>query len=286
MSTLLKGAPVASAINEKMKETVATLREQSIVPTLAIVRVGERPDDLSYERGAMKRCASVGVEVRNVVFPKDVSKEEFYDGIDKLNKDDSVHGILVFRPVPKHLDNDRVRNAIVPEKDVDGCTDGSLAGVFTNTELGFTPCTAQAVMEVLSYYDIDCTGKEAAVIGRSLVVGRPLAMLLMHKNATVTVCHTRTKDVAKHTKEADILVVCSGQMESFGEEYVRPGQTVLDVGISWNEEKQKLCGDVKFDEVSPIVDAITPVPGGIGSVTTSVLVSHVVESAKRMADRS
>ncbi|MDO5138338.1 MAG: bifunctional 5,10-methylenetetrahydrofolate dehydrogenase/5,10-methenyltetrahydrofolate cyclohydrolase [Oscillospiraceae bacterium] len=286
MSTLLKGAPVASAINEKMKETVATLREQSIVPTLAIVRVGERPDDLSYERGAMKRCASVGVEVRNVVFPEDVSKEEFYDGIDKLNKDDSVHGILVFRPVPKHLDNDRVRNAIVPEKDVDGCTDGSLAGVFTNTELGFTPCTAQAVMEVLSYYDIDCTGKEAAVIGRSLVVGRPLAMLLMHKNATVTVCHTRTKDVAKHTKEADILVVCSGQMESFGEEYVRPGQTVLDVGISWNEEKQKLCGDVKFDEVSPIVDAITPVPGGIGSVTTSVLVSHVVESAKRMADRS
>ena len=286
MSTLLKGAPVASAINEKMKKTVAILREQSIVPTLAIVRVGERPDDLSYERGAMKRCASVGVEVRNVVFPEDVSKEEFYDGIDKLNKDDSVHGILVFRPVPKHLDNDRVRNAIVPEKDVDGCTDGSLAGVFTNTELGFTPCTAQAVMEVLSYYDIDCTGKEAAVIGRSLVVGRPLAMLLMHKNATVTVCHTRTKDVAKHTKEADILVVCSGQMESFGEEYVRPGQTVLDVGISWNEEKQKLCGDVKFDEVSPIVDAITPVPGGIGSVTTSVLVSHVVESAKRMADRS
>ena len=278
MSTLLKGAPVASAINEKMKETVAILREQSIVPTLAIVRVGERPDDLSYERGAMKRCASVGVEVRNVVFPEDVSKEEFYDGIDKLNKDDSVHGILVFRPVPKHLDNDRVRNAIVPEKDVDGCTDGSLAGVFTNTELGFTPCTAQAVMEVLSYYDIDCTGKEAAVIGRSLVVGRPLAMLLMHKNATVTVCHTRTKDVAKHTKEADILVVCSGQMESFGEEYVRPGQTVLDVGISWNEEKQKLCGDVKFDEVSPIVDAITPVPGGVGPMTIAMLMKNTFQA--------
>lgn len=284
MSVLLKGAPVASAINEKMKEDVVVLREKSVVPTLAIVRVGERPDDLSYERGAMKRCASVGVEVRNIVFPEDVSKEEFYAGIDKLNKDDSVHGILVFRPVPKHLDNERVRNAIVTEKDVDGCTDGSLAGVFTASELGFTPCTAQAVMEVLDYYGVDCTGKEAAVVGRSLVVGRPLAMLLMHKNATVTVCHTRTKDVAKHTKEADILVVCSGQMESFGSEYVRPGQTVLDVGISWNEEKQKLCGDVKFDEVSPIVDAITPVPGGIGSVTTSVLVSHVVESAKRMTE--
>lgn len=282
MSMLLKGAPVASAINEKMKGDVATLRKRSVIPTLAIVRVGERPDDLSYERGAMKRCASVGVEVRNIVFPEDVSKEEFYACIDNLNNDDSVHGILVFRPVPKHLDNDRVRNAIVPEKDVDGCTDGSLAGVFTAAELGFAPCTAQAVMEVLSYYGVDCTGKEAVVVGRSLVVGRPLAMLLMHKNATVTVCHTRTKDVAKHTKAADILVVCSGQMESFGAEYVRPGQTVLDVGISWNEEKQKLCGDVKFDEVSPIVDAITPVPGGIGSVTTSVLVSHVVESAKRM----
>ena len=283
MSTLLKGAPVASALNEKMKETVAILREQSIVPTLAIVRVGEKPDDLSYERGAMKRCSSVGVDVKNVVFPEDVSAEEFYSELDKLNNDDSVHGILVFRPVPKHLDNNRVRNAIVPSKDVDGCTDGSLAGVFTATDLGFTPCTAQAVMEVLSYYDIDCTGKDAVVVGRSLVVGRPLAMLLMHKNATPTVCHTRTKDLASHTKRADILVVCSGQMESFGAEYVKEGQIVLDVGISWNEEKQKLCGDVKFDEVSPIVEAITPVPGGIGSVTTSVLVSHVVESAKKKA---
>ena len=283
MSTLLKGAPVASALNERMKADVAALKEQSVVPTLAIVRVGERPDDLSYERGAMKRCASVGVEVKNVVFPEDVTADEFYAELDRLNTDDTVHGILVFRPVPKHLDNERVRNAIVPEKDVDGCTDGSLAGVFTGSGEGFAPCTAQAVMEVLAYYGIDCKGKEAVVVGRSLVVGRPLAMLLMHQNATVTVCHTRTVDTAKHTKNADILVVCSGQMENFGAEYVREGQTVLDVGISWNEEKQKLCGDVKFDEVSPIVEAITPVPGGIGSVTTSVLVSHVVESAKRKA---
>ena len=283
MSTLLKGAPVASALNERMKADVAALKEQSVVPTLAIVRVGERPDDLSYERGAMKRCASVGVEVKNVVFPEDVTADEFYAELDRLNTDDTVHGILVFRPVPKHLDNERVRNAIVPEKDVDGCTDGSLAGVFTGSGEGFAPCTAQAVMEVLAYYGIDCKGKEAVVVGRSLVVGRPLAMLLMHQNATVTVCHTRTVDTAKHTKNADILVVCSGQMENFGAEYVREGQTVLDVGISWNEEKQKLCGDVKFDEVSPIVEAITPGPGGIGSVTTSVLVSHVVESAKRKA---
>ena len=283
MSTLLKGAPVASALNERMKADVAALKEQSVVPTLAIVRVGERPDDLSYERGAMKRCASVGVEVKNVVFPEDVTADEFYAELDRLNTDDTVHGILVFRPVPKHLDNERVRNAIVPEKDVDGCTDGSLAGVFTGSGEGFAPCTAQAVMEVLAYYGIDCKGKEAVVVGRSRVVGRPLAMLLMHQNATVTVCHTRTVDTAKHTKNADILVVCSGQMENFGAEYVREGQTVLDVGISWNEEKQKLCGDVKFDEVSPIVEAITPVPGGIGSVTTSVLVSHVVESAKRKA---
>ena len=229
----------------------------------------------------MKRCAAVGVEVRNVVLPADVCQEDFDAALEQLNTDDSVHGILMFRPLPKQLDSERARQMLNPAKDVDGCTDGSLAGVFTNTKVGFAPCTAQAAIEILDYYGIDCTGKRAAVIGRSLVVGRPVSMMLMHKNATVTTCHTKTVDMPTVTREADILIVCAGQMESIGAEYVREGQTVVDVGIGWNEEKGKLCGDVKFEEAEPVVGAITPVPGGVGTVTTSVLVSHVVEAAKR-----
>jgi len=168
-----------------------------------------------------------------------------------------------------------------PAKDIDGCTDGSLAGVFTNSDVGFAPCTAQAAMEILKFYGVDCRGKRAAVIGRSLVVGRPVSMMLMHENATVTTCHTKTQDMPSITKEADIVIVCAGKMESIGAEYFKEGQTVIDVGIGWNDEKRKLCGDVKFEEAEPVVDAITPVPGGVGTVTTSVLVSHVVEAAKR-----
>lgn len=281
MAEILKGAAVTAALNDKMTAQVAELKEQGITPTLAIFRVGERADDLSYEKGAMKRCEKVGVEVKNVVLPADVDSDTFFKTLDELNNDDSVHGILMFRPLPKHIDGEKARQMLNPAKDVDGCTDGSLAGVFTNTAVGFAPCTAQAAIEILEFYGIDCTGKKAAVIGRSLVVGRPVSMMLMHKNATVTTCHTKTVDMPSVTREADILIVCAGQMESIGAEYVREGQVVIDVGIGWNEEKGKLCGDVKFDEVEPIVGAVTPVPGGVGTVTTSVLVSHVVEAAKR-----
>ncbi len=281
MAEILKGAPVTAALNEKMTAEVAALKECGVVPTLAILRVGERPDDLSYETGAMKRCAAVGVEVKNVVLPADVCQQEFDAALTALNEDDSVHGILMFRPLPKQLDSEKARQMLNPAKDVDGCTDGSLAGVFTNTKVGFAPCTAQAAMEILDFYGIDCTGKKAAVIGRSLVVGRPASMMLMHKNATVTTCHTKTVNMPEITRQADILIVCAGQMESIGAEYVREGQVVVDVGIGWNGEKGKLCGDVKFEEAEPVVGAITPVPGGVGTVTTSVLVSHVVEAAKR-----
>ncbi len=283
MAELLKGAPVAAAINEKMKADVELLAGKGVTPTLCIFRVGERDDDIAYEKGAMKRCAQVGVNVVNAVLPADVDSETFFAKLDELNKDDSIHGILMFRPLPKQLDGEKARQMLAPEKDVDGCTDGSLAGVFTNTKTGFAPCTAQAAMEILDFYGYDVKGKRATIIGRSLVVGRPAAMMIMHKNATPTICHTRTVDVPSVTKEADILIVCSGQMESVGAEYLREGQVVIDVGISWNDEKGKLCGDVKFDEAEPVVAAITPVPGGVGSVTTSVLVSHVVEAAKRKA---
>lgn len=285
MAEILKGAPVTAALNENMTKEVACLKEQGIVPTLAILRVGERPDDLSYERGAMKRCETVGVEVRNVVLDADVSQEDFDKALTQLNDDDAVHGILLFRPLPKHLDGEKARCMLKPEKDVDGCTDGSLAGVFTNTKVGFPPCTAQAAMEILNYYGVDCSGKRAAVIGRSLVVGRPVSMMLMHKNATVTTCHTKTVNMPELTRQADILIVCAGQMESISAEYLSEGQTVVDVGIGWNDEKGKLCGDVKFEEAEKVAGAITPVPGGVGTVTTSVLVSHVVEAAKRKLNK-
>ena len=281
MAEILKGAPVTKALNEKISAEVAELKEKGVEPTLAIFRVGERADDISYEKGAMKRCDQVGVKVKNVVLPADVDADTFFATLTELNEDDAVHGILMFRPLPKQIDGEKARQMMNPAKDIDGCTDGSLAGVFTNTKVGFAPCTAQAAIEILDYYGIDCKGKRAAVIGRSLVVGRPVSMMLMHKNATVTTCHTRTIDMPSVTKEAEILIVCSGQMENIGAEYLREGQVVVDVGIGWNEEKGKLCGDVKFEEAEPIVSAITPVPGGVGTVTTSVLVSHVVEAAER-----
>ena len=281
MAEVLKGKPVADALCEQMKKDIAALGEQGVVPTLAILRVGERADDLSYERGAMKRCASVGVAVKNVVLPADVESELFFETLQNLNEDPQVHGILMFRPLPKQIDGEKARRMLSPAKDVDGCTDGSLAGVFTNSGTGFAPCTAQAAMEILKFYQVPISGRRAAVVGRSLVIGRPVAMMLMHANATVTICHTRTKDVPAITREADIVIAASGQMESIGADYCSQGQTIIDVGIGWNEAKQKLCGDVRFDEAEPIVAALTPVPGGVGSVTTCVLVSHVVEAAAR-----
>ena len=273
MAEIWKGAPVAAALSETVAAEAAALQERGVVPTLAILRVGERDDDLAYERGAMKRCEKVGVAVKNVVLPVDVDSETFFAALNDLNTDPAVHGILMFRPLPKQLDGEKARRLLAPEK-VDGCTDGSLAGVFTNTPLGFPPCTAQAAMEILRYYGVDPKGKRVAVIGRSLVIGRPVAMMLMHANATVTVCHTRTVDVPSITREADILVAASGQMESVGAEYLRPGQIVIDVGIGWNEAKQKLCGDLRAEEAEPLAAALTPVPGGVGSVTSAVLCKH------------
>lgn len=281
MADILYGKPVADALIKRTEELVAVCRERGVDPTLAILRVGEKNDDLSYERSAMKRCALSGIATENVVLPVDVTEQEFFETLQRLNTDASVHGILMFRPLPKHLDSEKARKTLFAQKDVDGCGDLSLAGVFTNTTLGFVPCTAQAAMEILKYYDIPIAGKRAVVIGRSLVVGRPLAMLLMHENATVTICHTGTCDLKSVLQEADIIVTATGKMESFGKDHFKKGQTVIDVGIRWSDEKQKLCGDVCFDEVRDLVQAITPVPGGVGSVTTGILALHVAEAAYR-----
>ena len=280
MAKQLLGKEVTAALNERIKADVATLNAKVINPTLGIIRVGERPDDLSYERGATKRCETLGVEYKKYLLPADVTQEELLKVVDEVNNDDNIHGVLMFRPLPKHINQTVVENALAAEKDVDCQTDASLGGVFTGKKVGFPPCTPQACMEILDHYGIDCTGKKAVVIGRSLVVGKPAAMMLIKKNATVTVCHTRTIDMPSVAREAEILIVAAGRAGVVGAEYVSSGQTVIDVGINVNEEG-KLCGDVDYAAVEPIVDAITPVPGGVGSVTTSVLVGHVVEAAMR-----
>ena len=284
MAKQLLGKEVTAALNEKIKSQVAVLKEQGISPKMAFVRVGERPDDLSYERGASKRCETLGVEYEKYVLDGACTQEELMNTMKQLNEDDSIHGILMFRPLPKHLDEDAVVEAMDPAKDIDGITAGSMAGVFMGTKQGFAPCTAQACMEILDHYGIDCTGKKAVVVGRSLVVGKPAAIMLIAKNATVTVCHTRTVDMPSVVKDADIVIVAAGRPGVIDGRYLSPGQVIIDVGINVNDEG-KLCGDVLYEEAEPSVDMITPVPGGVGSVTTSVLVGHVVEAAMRRTNR-
>ncbi len=284
MAKRLLGKEVNARLNARIQADCDALKARGILPTLAIIRCGERPDDLSYERGATKRAETLGVAVEKFVLPESVSKQELLDTIDAANRNDAIHGILLFRPLPKHLkaDQDEISNRVDPRKDVDGMTDLSNAGVFMGKELGFAPCTPAACMEILDYYGIDCTGKSAVIIGRSLVVGKPAAMMLMGKNATVTVCHTRTRDVPAVVRQADIIISAAGKLRSLTKEFVRAGQIVVDVSINWDEEKGGIAGDAVFDEIEPIVEAITPVPGGVGAVTTSVLIGHVVEAAARM----
>ena len=280
MAELLKGAPVAEAINERTAKEVELLREKGIEPTLCILRVGERPDDLSYERTAEKRAQKVGVNVVKKLLPADCTQGEFDSVLDEINNDNAIHGILMFRPLPSQLDNEKARKMLNPAKDIDGCTDGSLAGVFTNSDVGFAPCTAQAAVEILKHYNVPIEGKKVCVMGRSLVIGRPVAMLLMHENATVVNCHTRTVEPELIAKEADIIIAAVGRLNSIDKSYVNENQVIIDVGINWDERINKISGDVDFDEVEPLVKAITPVPGGVGTVTTSVLISNVVKAAK------
>lgn len=280
MATILKGAPVVAAMNEANTARCAALAAKGITPTLAVVRVGEREDDLSYERGVMTRCGKVGVAVRQFLLPADATQDALLEVIEKINADKSIHGCLLFRPLPRQFDDRTIRAALAPEKDIDGITDGSLAGVFTNTALGYPPCTAQACLEILKYYDIPLSGKRAVVVGRSLVVGKPAAMMLDRENATVTICNSRTQNLPALCKEADVVVVAMGKRGFIGADCLREGQTVVDVGIHVGDDG-KLCGDVRFAEAEPVVEAITPVPGGVGTVTTSVLVGHVVEAAEK-----
>lgn len=273
---ILKGLPVANAINEKLMEQVKSI--EGPLPHLAIIRVGERPDDCSYERGAVKKMDKVGVRCTTYTFDADIDNETFQAEFDKINENPDIDGILMLRPLPKQLDEKQIENKIDPRKDLDGISPLNLAKVYAGDESGYAPCTAEAVIEMLDYAGIDIKGKRVTVVGRSLVIGKPVSMLLMKRNATVTVCHTKTVDMAGTCKNAEILVAAAGSARMIKKEYVADGAVVIDVGINVDDEGN-LCGDVDLDAISDIAAAATPVPGGVGSVTTSVLAKHLVKAA-------
>lgn len=283
MAHILKGAEVVEALNERISAEVELLKSQAIEPALAIVRVGERGDDISYEKGATKRAEKLGVAVKSIVLPETITTEELLETIAEVNADNTIHGVLMFRPLPKHIDEDKVRNSLSAAKDIDGITDLSLAGVFSDTPTGFAPCTAQACMEILKYFEVELSGSRAVVVGRSLVIGKPVSMLLLKENATVTLAHSRTKDLPAVVKEADVVIACVGRAEMVDGSYLREGQVVIDVGINVTDEGS-LVGDVNTKEAEGIVEAITPVPGGVGTVTTSVLIGNVVSAARKTRD--
>ena len=280
MGEIWKGAPVADALCASLTDRISALRAAGVEPALAILRAGERGDDIAYENGAVKRCEKLGIAVRRVRLPAGCTKEEVMKAIRQVNGDDGIHGCLLLRPLADRAAEEAACETLLPEKDVDGITPGSLAGVFAGGGRGYPPCTAQACMEVLDYYGCDPAGRRAAVIGRSLVIGRPVSMLLQRRNATVTMCHSRTADLPAVCRQAEILVAAAGQSRLVDAGFLAPGQVVLDVGINVGPEGG-LQGDVDFQSAIRTAEAVTPVPGGVGAVTTAVLAKHVVEAAER-----
>ena len=279
MAKLINGKEISQQIKDELKEKVSALKAQGKNICLAVIQVGNDPASSVYVGNKKKACAYIGIESRAFELPEETTEEELLSIIKDLNEDDGVHGILVQLPVPKHINEEKIINAISPKKDVDGFHPESVGSLCIGRP-GFVSCTPAGIIQLLKRSEIDIEGKHCVVIGRSNIVGKPMALLMLRENATVTICHTRTVDMPSVAKEADIVIVAAGRAGVVGADYVREGQTIIDVGINVNAEG-KLCGDVDYAAVEPIVDAITPVPGGVGSVTTSVLVGHVVEAAMR-----
>ena len=276
----LGGKEVADKIVEELKARVEELKGKGIDPKLAILRVGEREDDLAYERGVLKRFESAGVEVEVTAVESSISQEDLDRTFDGINNDPDVHGILVFRPLPKGLSDEHMRRTIDPGKDSDFMDIRNMENVLAGVPDAAAPCTAEAVMSLIRHYNIETKGKKVTVVGRSLVIGKPVALLLTTANATVTVCHTKTLNIEEECRNADIIVACCGVAKMITDKFVRPGQIIIDVGMNVDEEG-RLCGDVDYEGVSQIAEAVTPVPGGVGSITTAILLKHVVDNAGR-----
>ena len=272
----LRGKKVSDGIKEYVSKELETL---SFVPKLAIVRVGEKPDDMSYERGATKKLKSFGLDVASYVFPQDISDEDFKKAFKDINEDDEVTGILLLRPLPRTINEKDIENMIDPKKDLDGISPINIAKVFAGDTTGFSPCTAEAVIEVLKAYDIELTGKRVTVVGRSMIVGKPVSMLLLKENATVTMTHTRTVDLKKTCSDAEIVIAAAGRAKMLNSDYCGQDAVMIDVGINV-DENGKLCGDVDYATLDGKASAATPVPGGVGTVTTAVLAKHLIQAAK------
>ena len=272
---ILKGKPVADSMQAALSEKAHELRKKGIIPKLCIIRVGERSDDIAYETGAVKKMTATGIEADRVILNASCTQEELEEVMKEKNSDEEVHGILMLRPLPAHLDEKKITQMISPEKDVDCMNPATLAGIFEPSEGLKTPCTPQAVIEMLRYYDIEMAGKKVAVIGRSSVIGKPAAMLLLNENATVTICHSKTADLRETVREADIVISAMGRAKMIDASYIREGATIIDVGIN-TDENGKLCGDVDFESAEKVAGAISPVPGGVGSVTTTILAKNLL----------
>ena len=272
----LRGKKVSDGIKEYVSKELETL---SFVPKLAIVRVGENPDDMSYERGATKKLKSFGLDVASYVFPQDISDEDFKKAFKDINEDDEVTGILLLRPLPRTINEKDIENMIDPKKDLDGISPINIAKVFAGDTTGFSPCTAEAVIEVLKAYDIELTGKRVTVVGRSMVVGKPVSMLLLKENATVTMTHTRTVDLKKTCSDAEIVIAAAGRAKMLNSDYCGQDAVMIDVGINVDENGE-LCGDVDYATLDGKASAATPVPGGVGTITTAVLAKHLIQAAK------
>lgn len=272
----LRGKKVSDGIKEYVSKELETL---SFVPKLAIVRVGENPDDMSYERGATKKLKSFGLDVTSYVFAQDISDEEFKKAFKEINEDDEVTGILLLRPLPRTINEKDIENMIDPKKDLDGISPINIAKVFAGDTTGFSPCTAEAVIEVLKAYDIELTGKRVTVVGRSMVVGKPVSMLLLKENATVTMTHTKTVDLKKTCSDAEIVIAAAGRAKMLNSDYCGQDAVMIDVGINV-DENGKLCGDIDYASLDGKASAATPVPGGVGTVTTAVLAKHLIQAAK------
>lgn len=280
MAKLLTGAPVAQAVSDWIMEKTAILKERGVVPTVAIVRVGERAADLSYERGFTKKAESLGIQVKKQVLPPDVTEQELLAALDVVNKDPEIHGCLLFRPLPSHLNTRAVLCALRPDKDIDAMTGASMGGLITQDHEGFPPCTAEACLRILDFYQIPVKGKNVVMVGSGMAVGMPAAIMLINRGATVSVCHIYSdpQRVKELCRQADVIISAAGKAGLITGEHVSPGQVIVDVGINQGPDG-KLCGDVAFDQVEPIVEALTPVPRGVGAVTSTMLAAHAVEAA-------
>lgn len=281
MMELLKGKPVADLICEKVATEAESLLNKGVYPTLGILRVGNNDSDIAYENSAEKKAKSLGMNVEKFIMEANSTENDVLDVLDVMNNDNNIHGILMFRPLPKGIDENHVINRINPLKDIDGISFESVGGLFTGERNGFPPCTAEAALAILDHYGIELVGKKVVVIGRSLVIGKPVAMMLLDRNATVTICHSKTKpeDLKALCKDADIIVTAAGKIDTVTDEHVSGKQIIVDVGINFDEDG-KMCGDADFEALEGKIEAITPVPGGVGGVTTALLLYHVVEAAK------